>query len=253
MHRLAIVVAISAMALGACSGGGSKADPPASPPTSTRSTTSTGAPGTPITGITPTTQAPSGPFSSLVDKAKTANIKITYQTAKGTTLTIAQNGIGNSAFISQGILIVADGPNTVTCTGITAAATCTDLGSAGGPEIAGITSAYAGLSSLNQIDVGHTTAQTIAGRSASCVTFKAADYAAALATLQDANKLTPAATVTACVDDDSGFALKIALSDRGQTVNELVATQVGTPSPSDFVPPSTPVTIPGLGTTVPAG
>jgi hypothetical protein len=241
-----VIAAIATTAvLAACSGGGdSGAATTTVPPGSSVATTTTTIP---ITDV----------FAGLSDKTSTANVKITYTAALGTSVTLAQDGKGNSSAESHGVLLLSDGKRVVSCNGTTAAAKCTDLGpTSSNDALTQLVSSYARLSSLHSANLGHDSTQTIAGRTASCVTFKASDYANAVGgALPDPSKLTAAATVTVCVDDDSGFALKIALTDRGQTVNELLATQVGASSPSDFVPPSKPVTIPALTTTTttPAG
>jgi hypothetical protein len=244
MYKLAIAVvtALTIASTTACSGS-SKGTAPVT--TSTKPATA---------NSTTTTSAPDSPIANLAAKTASANVKINYSSALGVSATIIQNGLGNSAFISGGTLLISNGDTVVQCNGTTAAATCTDLGPTG-PEdaLTQVIATYASLSTLTQSDIGVTSTQTIAGRSASCVTFKAADYAAGLGSLADSNKLTAAATVTVCIDDDSGFALKVALTDRGQTVNEVLATQVGTPTPSDFVPPSAPVPLPSTTTTTPAG
>ncbi len=238
---LATVAASAILLTAGCSGGSSSSGPAttaAAGPTSTSVVTTTTIP---ITDV----------FPSLSDKTKTADVKITYASALGPAATLAQDGTGKSSFLSNGSLLISDGTRVVRCDGTTAAATCSDLGPTSSDDaLTQLISAYAGLSTLKTSSVGKDSSETIVGRPASCVTFKASDYAAAVGgTLPDASKISAAATVTVCVDDDSGFAVKIALADRGNSVNELIATQVGPSSPSDFVPPSSPVTIPALATT----
>jgi hypothetical protein len=239
------VLVIAALTLAGCSGGsGSSAEPTTVPTASSVATTTTTIP---ITDV----------FPGLSNKTSTADVKITYTAAFGPSSTLAQDGKGKSSFVSQGNLLLSDGTTVIQCNGATAAAKCSDLGPTSSDDaLTQVITTYAGLSSLHSTSIGTDSTQTIAGRSASCVTFKASDYANKVGgQLPDLSKLTAAATVTVCVDDDSGFALKIALSDRGQTVNEILATAVGPSSPSDFVPPSPPVTIPALGptTSTPAG
>jgi hypothetical protein len=241
-----VIGAIATMLLlaGCSGGGGSSADPTTVPTASSVATTTT----IPITDV----------FPSLSNKTSTADVKITYTAAFGPSSTLAQDGKGKSSFVSQGNLLLSDGTTVIQCNGTTAAAKCTDLGpTSSNDALTQVITTYAGLSSLHSTSIGTDSTQTIAGRTTSCVTFKASDYANNVGgQLPDLSKLSAAATVTVCVDDDSGFALKIALTDRGQTVNEILATQVGPSSPSDFVPPSPPVTIPALATTTttpPAG
>jgi hypothetical protein len=233
------MLVIGVVVLAGCSGGGgSSADPTTVPTASSVATTTTTIP---ITDV----------FPNLSTKTGTADVKITYTAAFGPSVTLAQDGKGNSSVVSQGNMLLSDGKHVISCTGTTAAAKCSDLGPASSNDaLAQLVSSYAGLSSLHATNLGKESTQTIAGRSASCITYKATDYANNVGgQLPDLSKLSAAATVTVCVDDDSGFALKIALTDRGQTVNEVLATAVGPSGPSDFVPPSTPVTIPALATT----
>ncbi len=241
-HPTRVIAAFATMALlAACSSGGTD---------SAASTTTTAPTGSSV-ATTTTTIPITDVFSGLSGKTATADVKITYASAQGLSVTLAQDGKGNTSFLSQGNLLLSDGSRVIRCDGTTSAAVCSDLGAtASNDALTQIISAYAGLSTLKSPNVGTASTQTIASRSASCVTFKATDYAQAVGgSLPTPDKLTPAATVTVCVDDDSGFALKIALSDRNQTVDELLAQTVGPSSPSDFVPPSTPVTIAGLATT----
>ncbi len=234
-----IGLGLTVLALGGCSGGGgSSADPTSVPNASSVATTTTTVP---ITDV----------FPNLSNKTSTADVKISYTAAFGPSSTLAQDGRGKSSFVSQGNLLLSDGTTVIQCNGTTAAAKCSDLGPTSSDDaLTQVITTYAGLSSLHSTILGTDSTQIIAGRSASCVTFNASDYAKAVhGQLPDLSKLTPAATVTVCVDDDSGFALKIALTDRGQTVNEILATAVGPSSPSDFLPPSAPVTIPALATT----
>ena len=99
---------------------------------------------------------------------------------------------------------------------------------------------------------GHTSSETIAGRDATCVTFKASDFAP-LAALAGGGSLGANASSTACADKKTGFALKFSTTDGSTTKEVLLATEFGASSSSDFNPPSTPQTLPsiGLGTTVP--
>ncbi len=247
MFRLAIGAVATALALTACSGASSSSNAAKS------TVTTTTAAATSTTAPTTTTTDPGGGISDLALKAATADVKITYTSALGPSATLAQDGQGKSSFLSGGNLLLSDGTRVVRCNGTTAAATCTDLGPTSSDDaLTQLISAYAGLSTLKPSNLGQTSAETIGGRPASCVTFKATDYASALGALADSNKITAAATVTVCVDDASGFAVRIALTDKGQSVDEILATRIGPSSPGDFVPPSPPVTLPAT-TTVPAG
>lgn len=176
-------------------------------------------------------------------------------------MTIAQDGTGNTMFQSGDSAFYTSDGKTVSCSGTGSDAKCTDLGNMGGvgAAAAGITAAftglYTGLTSLDKsVYSGHESSETIAGRDANCVTFKASDFGAlaALASGLGDSNYDASAQAKICVDKETGFLLQWgASSDNGNNKDFLVATEVGESSPSDFQPPSTPETIPKI--TLPGG
>jgi hypothetical protein len=256
MRKIMIGVCVAAFALAACGGGASNKVGVGS----SGGGSATTAPGGGSTGG-------NDAFSQLIAKAKSASFKATYTTSDGKSITLAQDGNGKEAFITDGSEVISNGTTTISCDGTTSAATCTDLGSTGGTMIAGLTAlfstAYTSLAGLNSsVYGGHTSSETIAGRDASCVTIKASDYAGGLGGLS--SKLGGDASVTSCVDKSLGYLLKLSGTDAsGTATNELVATAAGDSSASDFQPPSTPVTTPSIslppgvslppGITIPSG
>ena len=245
MRKIAVGLVVAAMTLAAC-GGSSKS------PSSAGSTNST-SPGGGSSG--------SNEFSGLAAKAKTANFKVTYTTSDGKSETIAQDGQGKTAFITDGNVTIGTGTTTISCDGTTASATCTDLGSSGAGILTGylsvFTGLYAGIAALPEsVFSGHTSTANIAGRDAKCATYSAGDAAGLGGAIGSA--LAGKASVTACVDSDTGVLLKYGGTDTtGKETDVLLATAAGESSPSDFVPPSTPATIPTItlpgGSTLPAG
>jgi hypothetical protein len=79
---------------------------------------------------------------------------------------------------------------------------------------------------------------TIAGRDARCITFSASSFSplAALAGSLDGE-------ATVCVDEETGFLLKLETNDGDSTKNVFLATEVGEASEEDVTPPVTPSTI----------
>jgi len=116
-------------------------------------------------------------------------------------------------------------------------------------RIAGIISSLGG---------GNKTSETIAGRDASCVTYKAADVIAKLKGLplfknstDNASDYDPNDSATICIDKQTGFVVKLTATKKGKPQDDLTATAIGEPSDSDFTPPATPETIPQI--TLPGG
>src|SRR5258708_31672986 len=168
MHKLAISVLVATIAVAAC-GGSSKSKTGGSASTTTLASSSTS-----------TTAIGGGgdEFSQLVAKSSKADIKITYS-SRGQTLTLAQDGKGKSAYVIAGALIISDGEKTVTCSGTTSSAICTQTsGGAAGGASAPIAALFTGLTQLKPADYGGPPpSEAVAGRGATSVTVKASDFA----------------------------------------------------------------------------
>ena len=178
-------------------------------------------------------------LSDLVAKGKTADIKITYQIAgsgENTSFTLIQRGHDSVEQFAGTAIYNLNGKSTY-CTGSGASATCTTTGAAAANPIGTLFTSYDSLLQnpavrpyLTQVKA---TDQTIAGRSAKCVTLTG----------------TAAASIggsgTVCVDSSTGILLKAAGSSKG-TSGSITATSVGSPSDSDFTLPATPQTIPNV-------
>jgi len=235
MRRIAIGVVVGAMVFAACG-------------SSSKNSVASGGSTTTSAGNGSTTGNTSGggsdPFAALTAKASTADIKITYSQNGKSPFTIIQDGKGKSAYITDNSEYITDGTTTVSCDGTTSTATCTQLPSIGGAAaspFAFFTTLLTAYTHLPQsVYGGHTSSDSIAGRDATCVTFKASDYAAfASIAAKDANS-----SVDICADNQTGFVLKLSQSNGSTTTDTFLATAVGTSSASDFQPPSTPQTVP---------
>jgi hypothetical protein len=239
MYKLAVGVIAATLTIAACGGGSSK--PKSSAGDATTTTSGDNNPTTTAAG-----GGGGGDFSALVTKAKSANIKVTYTIDGGQSLTIAQDGTGKTALIDDNSITIADGTKTISCDGRTSSATCTDLGVAGAGSVAALsffTATYAGLASLNSTAFGgHTSSEKIAGRDATCISYKTSDLAGgALPVTVPGNP-----GVIACVDATTGVLLKYSTTANDKTTDMYLATAAGESSPSDFEPPSTPQTLPSI-------
>ena len=114
------------------------------------------------------------------------------------------------------------------------------------------TTAYAGIAALNSSALGgESSSQTIAGQDATCVTLKASNAGVLGSAL---SKLAGNPSLTTCVDKNTGVLLKYTGSSGDTTKTLFEATEYGESSPSDFEPPSTPVTTPSIpNITLPGG
>ncbi len=233
MRKVVIGVIAAAVFVAAC-GGSSKSN----------SSGSNGSNGTSTTTASGGTGG-SDEFSQLTAKAKTADIKITYTSTDGKPQTYEQDGTGKTAFTIGDSTTIYDGTNSISCTGTGTTAQCTQFagngGSAAGAFVTSLLGIYSGLRS--SVYGGHVSSETIAGRDAKCVTFKASDYAG-LAGLAGGKGYDPSASATVCADSETGFLLKFVATGNNQTSNYFLATAVDKSSPSDFQPPVTPQTIP---------
>jgi hypothetical protein len=259
MRKLVIGIVAATMTIAAC-GGSNKAK---STDTGAGGTTTTGSGG----GSAVTTSGGGGgnDISKLAGDYAKAKIKITYasSSSSGENITIAQDGNGKSSFGTGSGTFYSDGKSSIACEGTGSSAHCTDLGSAGALGAGNIggtfTATFAALAKvLSSQNGGDKSSETIAGRDATCVKWKASDIVGKLATLPlfaDSAKpgeYDPNDSLTICVDKQSGFLLKIAGTKKGAVQDTLTATAVSEPTDADFTPPVTPATIPSVPT-VPAG
>jgi len=207
-------------------------------------------------------------FDNLVSQYAKANVKVTYTSSDGSTITVAQDGNGKSAFTSNGSTIYTDGKSTVSCDGTGSSAKCTDLGSLGssvggtlGSSFSAIFAALAGM--LRQLGVGNKSSTNIAGRDATCETYKASDVVSKLGGISlfkgaaNSSDYDPNDTATICVDNQTGFVLRVEDTKKGAKESVFEATSFSTPTSSDFTPPVTPQTVPKVslppGVTLPPG
>ena len=240
MRKLMMAAALGALVLAACGGGKS------SPGASSNNTTGK------IASSNTTVSGGGSDFASLMAKTSAAKYKITYQSSGGTSFTIAQDppkfrfsSGGSSSYVT------ADG-SAVSCNGTGASATCTSL-PGGGAIKQGLTGAFGALGALlvNQAgkgipgltNISKTSNEKIAGRDAVCATIDANSLGALGAVLAAA---IGKGSYSVCVDKATGAMLSTKTDDGNGNASSVTATEFGTPSNSDFTPPATPITIPGI-------
>jgi hypothetical protein len=189
-------------------------------------------------------------FSQLVANASKSKIKITYTGSDSKPFTIAQDGAGKTMYSSDDSIFISDGKNSYSSSGTGSDQKCTQL-----PNVAGATGNLATaflttFTALTRLDKsvygGHVSSESIAGRDARCITFKASDFAGLAALAHDSKDYDPNAQATICADKDTGFLLRYAAKSSTEDTKVFEATQVGEPSDSDFTPPVTPETIPSI-------
>ena len=257
MRKVLIGVLAATLFVAACGGSSKK-----SGTGSSGGTTTTGPGGS----TSPTSSGGNDDLSKIAGQYAKAKIKITYASAgsgDSSTITIAQDGNGKSAYTVGDSTFYNDGKTTVSCQGTGTTAKCTQLGSLGGVGSsigAGFTATFSALAAaLTSLGGGDKSSESIAGRDASCVKYKASDVIGRLASsplfkdAANASDYDPNDTATICVDKQTGFVLKFAGTKKGVAQDELTATAVGEPTDSDFTPPVTPETIPSIpGISIPS-
>jgi hypothetical protein len=192
-------------------------------------------------------------FASLVEKAKDAKYKVTYSNSGGESFTIAQDPPKFSLTEGDSATYVTEDGSSVSCSGSGSSATCTQIPGTGTAIQQGMSSAFGAigqlfvtLASQNLNGLGNlvhisTTSKTIAGRDAECATLDKNSLGVLGSAIGDAS-------YQVCIDKDTGVMLSSKSTDESGKVDEITATDFGDPSDSDFTPPATPSTIPGLTT-----
>ncbi len=262
MRKLTIGVLAATMIFAAC-GGSSKNNSTGSGGTTGSTAKSGGNTGTTAKGGS----GDSSDLSKLAGEFSKAKIKITYTSTGGAgdAITIAQDGNGKSSFTTGSSTFYTDGKSSIACDGTGTSAHCTDVGSLGGAAGASIgatlTASFSALASLmSTLGGGHKSSETIAGRDASCVEYRASDFIGRIASIpffkdsgEKASDYNANDTATICIDKQTGFLLKLTGTKKGAPQDQLVATAVSEPTDSDFTPPVTPETLPSLpsGITIP--
>ncbi len=207
----------------------------------------------------------SSAVNDLLTKSKSATIRITYTTLDSSgnvtdTWTISQDGQDRVAYIDKTSKIVTVNGTTTSCSDLDTTPDCQTLpGSAGSNLTTGFTSLFtaatsglAAAATANQL--GKQTDDTIAGRSATCVTLTVGgalgNVGKAIAKAVGGNT---SAGYQTCVDKDTGFLLKYVVVGVANDKSGIVATEVGQPQDSDFAIPSTTTTTTGSGSTDTSG
>jgi hypothetical protein len=237
MRKLAAVAVIATLVMTAC-GGSSK--PKGAKIGGTPTTRANGSGGSGSDGGG-SSNSGSSDFEKLLAAQSKAKVRVTYTSTgngSGTAFTISQDGSGKIAYFSDDgdSQIIADGDKTITCSSVKTTPSCIEQ--SGALAQAAILPFTAILSlAKSQIEAargtgggfGDTTSETIAGRDAECVSVNIAG-----------------AGWKACADKQTGIMLRWE-AGAGGSMSSLEATEVGDPKDSDFTPPATPETVPGLG------
>jgi hypothetical protein len=243
MRRILIVVLVGALAVAACGGSSNN----------TKSKTNSGSNST-----------GSSSFDQLYNQRSDATLKVTYQNSDqsgkaGDTFTIAQQGKDKTAYVSGGSETIVNGNDVTNCTDIDTTPDCTTT-TGGAAAAQGMVAAYTALFTAAQTSIagwaaaggiGNESTETIAGRTAQCVTITAASAAgklgaAAAAALAGKNAN---AGYETCIDKDTGVLLKWVVTGVSSDQSGIVATAVTQPTDADFQPPANAKT--STGTSVP--
>lgn len=239
MRRPLALLVVGALALAAC--GGDDDGDATSEPTEADTTDDTEADGDSDDGDSADGDS-GGPtdFEALIEQGREANFKVTYESRTDgdvdSVLTFYQldGQVRLDTDETSAIIETADGA--VTCDGIdTDSPTCTQvpvLGEFLDTALLGFFGAWSvlwneGLADMSGlVDVEEGT-EEIAGRDARCATIDVSDFAT-----------DEAGEATSCVDAETGVLLRYAATSSDGGTSEIVATEFGEPSESDFEPPA---------------
>jgi hypothetical protein len=185
-------------------------------------------------------------FDQLLAKQEKARIRVTYKTDSDT-FTVSQDGNGTVAYISKDSKVVKKGDTVTSCSDLPDDPQCTTLtgemaNASLVPFTAVLTLAKTEIEAAKKAGgYGKKTSETIAGRSAECVTVTIGNVAGNVGKL--VGKLGGANTNEgwkACADKDTGIMLlwsAVGTTDNSQ--GRIEATEVGDPKDDDFTTPTT--------------
>jgi hypothetical protein len=232
MRKIVIIVVLGALALTACgsSGGSSNGK----------------------SGSKPSKNGSGSSFEQLYNQRKNAKLKVTYGNvdksgATTDSFTIAQDGATKTAYIQEDSETIVNGDTVTQCSNLKETPECTSTpggAAAAQATIAGftglLTAAETGINGWAAAGgVGDESTETIAGRTAQCVTITASSIlgkaggavAGALGAKKDAG-------YESCIDKDTGVLLKWVIVGTSEDKSGLVATAVTQPTDADFQPPA---------------
>jgi hypothetical protein len=195
-------------------------------------------------------------FGELLDKQANAVLRVTYRNQDGKEWTVSQDGKDKTAYINDETHIIKVGDTTTVCTNLDSEPECQDMS---GTLAQGAISSFTGLFSFAQTYIeaakqaksfGDMSSETIAGRSAECVTITPSTIGGLAGNLVEKFAGDRADEGwKACVDKDTGVMLLLAtVGTDDANADKVEAIEVGEPEASDFEPPAEPeqVTIPSL-------
>ena len=185
-------------------------------------------------------------LDALLQKSKTANVKVTYKSDKSSdTFTQVQHD-GNTAFITGNSGFYTVDGKTYTCQDLNTQPACVAMPSIGGVNPAsaattGFFGVYAALFSASSSFASRiaglsktTSNETIAGRDAKCVTL-------------DGSAFGESGSITACIDSETGVFLKGSTSTSAGAGGSIEATSFAKSTADDVKLPAQPTSIPGMG------
>jgi hypothetical protein len=233
MRGILIVAIVGAVALAACGG------------SSNNSKAKTNA------GSNPSSVSAS--FDQLYNQRSDATLKVTYQAldnsgAAGSTFTIAQEGKDKTAYVNGDTEVIVNGDTVTQCSNMQDTPQCTST-SGGAAAAQAMVAGYTALFSAAQTGIGawaaahgagNQTTETIAGRTAQCVTITATSGLGALsgaAAKALAGKAADAG-YEACIDKDTGVLLKWVVTGVAGDNSGIAASAVTQPTDADFQPPA---------------
>lgn len=190
-------------------------------------------------------------FSQLLEKQSKANIRVTYRTGDGDEWTVSQDGAGKVAYIRDDTHLIKDGGTVTSCNNIDTEPECTE---ATGTLAEAALTPFTGLFGLANTYIeaakqansfGDTSSETIAGRSAECVTITLENLGGIAGNI--AGKIAGDRAddgFKTCADKETGILLlwQPVGVDEAANDSKVEAIEVTEPRDSDFTPPATTAT-----------
>jgi hypothetical protein len=197
-----------------------------------------------------------GAFGALLDKSSSATLRVTYRNEDGKEWTVSQDGPDKTAYINDDTHIIKVDGTTTVCSNIDTEPECQDMtGALGQAAISSFTGLFAFAQTYIEAakqakSFGDMSSETIAGRSAECVTITPSTIGGLAGNLAEKFAGDKADQGwKACVDKDTGVMLLLAtVGTDDANADKVEAIEVGEPQASDFEPPAN-ATTPGDSTT----
>lgn len=192
----------------------------------------------------------SNAFGELLDKQNSAVLRVTYRNENGDEWTVSRDGTEKTAYINDDTHIIKVGETTTVCDNLDSEPECRDMsGTLATAAISSFTGYFAFATTYIEAakkarTFGDMSSETIAGRSAECVTITPATIGGLAGNLAEkfagdkANQ-----GWKACADKDTGVMLLLAtVGTDDANADKVEAIEVGEPQASDFEPPASTTT-----------